>query len=131
MQTGSDDADVRQRLASLASELLADYRARQTQRLEPQALLAWQPLCLGTKTRSGWRSGLASFLGTISALSLAGAIVLNVLNHQSVGGGCDPYGPQNTHCVASYDTLIGVGYALAGVSLAGMSLTLAVPEKAP
>lgn len=111
-------------LLGLALEAFSAYRA--TTLVKPLTTIPnWEMVCnVRLPGAPSWRSALAGVFGTLAVLSLGGAIALHALNHQNVAGGCEPYGPGNNRCVASYDVLFGTGYAIAAVTTLGTGLAL-------
>lgn len=89
----------------------------------PKKQLAAKPRLL-----PGWRRGLAAALGTTAALSLGGAISLQVytLNGKE-DSTCRQFLEPGNSCVGNATGLYAGGYALAGVALLGTLLTLTLP----
>ena len=70
-----------------------------------------------------WRVSLATTLGLISAISLAGAIPLSIFNRKPTDGECS-YNGKRDACVWNFSSLFITGYSLAAGSVVGLGLTL-------
>ncbi|MFO0573328.1 MAG: hypothetical protein U1A78_04985 [Polyangia bacterium] len=74
------------------------------------------------------RKILAGVLGGVAGAALITAIALNVTNGQPTSMDCAATPGTPKFCVTDYRALYGTGYALAGLSLVGLGVTLFWPS---